>query len=59
MVSFLKFRQINPEDIQRIEEHAIMLKRKYINKKYFFSQTGPVDQYTQNIVIIAKLSFHI
>lgn len=27
-----------------------MLKRKYINKKYFFSQTGPVDQYTQNIV---------
>lgn len=52
---FSFFSQIDEEDIERIEEHAKMLKRKYLNKKYFFSQTGPIDHETQNIVIFIPL----
>ena len=27
-----------------------MLKKKYLNKKYFFAKKGPIDEETQNIV---------
>jgi hypothetical protein len=45
-------RQIDPEDLEKIEEDAKILKKKYLNKKYFFSQTGPADHETQNNVRI-------
>jgi hypothetical protein len=33
-----------------IDEKARMLRRKYLNKKYFFSKNGPIDEETQNMV---------
>jgi len=42
--------QIDSNKKSEIEEHARMLRKKYLNKKYLFSKNGPLDEETQNLV---------
>jgi hypothetical protein len=44
------YTRIDPNDVKLIEEHARMLKRKYLNKKYLFSNNSPIDAEAQNLV---------
>lgn len=44
------YTRIDPGEYEQIEEHARMLKKLYLNKKYIFSKNGPIDSEAQNIV---------
>ena len=44
------YSRLDIKDNEQIESHARMLKKKYLNKKYFFAKKGPIDEETQNIV---------
>lgn len=44
------YTRLDPSDEHKIEDQARMLRKNYLNKKYFFSKNGPIDTETQNIV---------
>jgi hypothetical protein len=41
---------MNPNENK--ENHAKMLRKRYLNKKYFFADKGPIDVEVQNEVLI-------
>lgn len=47
------YMRTDPNDYKTIEDQARGLKKKYLNKKYLFSnQKSPIDSETQNMVLI-------